>query len=166
MKETVSPRPPSACIRAAGTAEIAAAARPSRPTGRPWWRYPLLAWRPLSAAGVAAAVLAAGALFTAPGSASPYVQVERDHDGSGLSFAAGGKTVELTDFVTDPGASVLPATLSVDGEVAAERAPLFFLDGRTLNPLSVNDNGTAVLEGTTLHGMTIGVAKITINTSA
>jgi hypothetical protein len=151
MKETASPRPPSAGIRAAGTAALAAAAPPSRPTGRPWCRYPLLAWRPLSAARIAAAVLAAGALFTGPGTVSPFVQGERDHDGSGLRFAAGGKTVELTDFVTDPGASVLTATLSVDGEVAAEDAPLFFLDGRTLNPLSVNANGTAVLERTTVR---------------
>jgi hypothetical protein len=166
MQETASPGPPGACIRAAGSAAIAAAAPPSRPTERPWWRYPRLAWRPLSAAGVAAAVLAAGALFTGPATASPFVQGERDLDGSGLSFAAGGTTVELTDFVTDPGASVLTATLSVDGEVAAEDAPLFFLDGRTLKPLSVNGNRTAVLAGTQGHGMTIGVAKITINSSA
>jgi hypothetical protein len=166
MKETASPRPPSACTRAAGTAAIAAAARPSRPTGRPWCRYPLLAWRPLFAAGVAAAVLAAGALFTGPGTVSPFVQGERDHDGSGLSLVAGGKTVELTDFVIDPGASVLTATPSVNGEVAAEDAALFFLDGRTLNPLSVNNHGTAVLERTQDQGMTIGLAKITINTYA
>jgi hypothetical protein len=93
----------------------------------------------------------------------------------------------LTDFVIDPGASVLTGTVSVDGEVAAEDAPLFFLDGRTLNPLEVNEsNGTAILEGTTVklkdeaakllndtfgiqdlqEGLVIGVAKFTINTSA
>ena len=38
-----------------------------------------------------------------------------------------------------------------NGTVAAESAPLFFLDGRTLKPLQVNkDEGTAVLEGTTV----------------
>jgi hypothetical protein len=37
--------------------------------------------------------------------------------------------------------------------VAAESAPLFFLDRRTLNPLQSNDNGTAVLEGTTVELM-------------
>ena len=67
------------------------------------------------------------------------------HDSSGLSLTGGGKTVELTDFAVDPGASVLTGTSSVGDEVAAEGAPLFFLDGRTLNPLRVNDNGTAVL---------------------
>ena len=51
---------------------------------------------------------------------------------SGLSLLAGGALVELTDFVVDPGASVLTGTVSVNGEVAAEGAPLFFLDGRTL----------------------------------
>jgi hypothetical protein len=72
----------------------------------------------------------------------------------------------------------------VDGEEAAADAPLFFLDGRTLKPLQANDDGTAVLEGTTVklkaeaaellnttfgidaltEGLVIGVAKITVNT--
>ena len=120
-----------------------------------------------------------------PGSISPYVQGEINHEGSGFSLTGGGKTVELTDFVIDPGKSVLTGTVSVDGEVAAESAPLFFLDGRTLEPLQANDNGTAVLEGTTVKlkqeaadllnetfgtdaleaGLVIGVAKITVNTA-
>jgi hypothetical protein len=124
--------------------------------------------------------------YYTPGTESPYVQGMINHAGSGLSLTGGGKTVELTDFMVDPGASVLTGKVSVDGKVAAEDAPLFFLDGRTLNPLEVNDNGTAVLEGTTVklkaeaaqllnqtfgvdalkEGVVIGVAKITINTSA
>jgi hypothetical protein len=119
-----------------------------------------------------------------PGSVSPYVQGTIRHEGSGLSLEAGGKKVELTDFVVDPGRSVLTGTVSVDGKVAAESAPLFFLDGRTLKPLQVRDNGTAVLQGTTVKlkdeaadllnqtfgiedlegGMEIGVATITVNT--
>jgi hypothetical protein len=119
-----------------------------------------------------------------PGSVSPYVQGEIDHDGSGLSLTGGGKVVELTDFVIDPGASVLTGKVSVDGEVAAESAPLFFLDGRTLEPLQ-SAGSTAVLEGTTVKlkdeaatllndtfgtdalqaGLVIGVAKITVNTA-
>jgi len=118
-----------------------------------------------------------------PGTVSPYVQGEILHEGSGLSLEAGGKTVELTDFVIDPGASVLTGTVSVDGKVAAERAPLFFLDGRTLEPLATRENGTAVLQGTTVklkaeaaellnqtfgitaleEGLKIGVATITVN---
>jgi hypothetical protein len=81
----------------------------------------------------------------------PYVQGLINHDGSGLSLTGGGKTVELTDFVVDPEDSVLTGRVVVDGEEFAATAPLFFLDGRTLNPLEVNeDEGTAVLEGTTV----------------
>lgn len=117
-----------------------------------------------------------------PGSVSPFVQGEIDHDGSGLSLTGGGKTVELSDFVVDPGASLLTGRVSVDGRVAADSAPLFFLDGRTLKPLAAQGS-TAVLEGTTVKlkheaaallndtfgtdaltgGLVIGVAKITVN---
>jgi hypothetical protein len=117
-----------------------------------------------------------------PGSVSPFVQGEIDHDGSGLRLIGGGKTVEMTDFVVDPGASVLTGKVTVDGELAAESAPLFFLDGRTLQPLRAQGS-TAVLEGTTVKlkdeaaavlndafgtdalmgGLVIGVAKITVN---
>ncbi len=120
-----------------------------------------------------------------PGTVSPYVQGEIDHEGSGLSLTGGGKKVELTDFVIDPGKSVLTGNVSVDGKEAATGAPLFFLDGRTLKPLKANDNGTAVLEGTTVKlkqeaadllngtfgtdalkaGLVIGVATITVNTA-
>jgi hypothetical protein len=120
-----------------------------------------------------------------PGSVNPYVQGEIDHEGSGLSLTGGGKKVELTDFVVDPGKSVLTGTVSVDGKVAAESAPLFFLDGRTLKPLEAKANGTAVLAGTTVklkaeaadllnktfavdalkEGLVIGVARITVNTA-
>ena len=121
-----------------------------------------------------------------PGSISPYVQGEILHEGSGLSLTGGGKTVELTDFVVDPGKSVLTGTVSVDGEVAAESAPLFFLDGGTLEPLRTTEDGRAVLEGTTVklkaeaadllnetfgvdaleEGLVIGVAKIVVEAEA
>lgn len=142
----------------------------------------------ISDQGVASFPITGGEVtYYEPGTVSPYVQGELAHDGSGLSLTAGGKRVELTDFVIDPGASVLTGTVAVDGEVAAEEAPLFFLDGRTLDPLEVNEsNGTAILEGTTVklkaeaaellnqtfgiqdlqEGLVVGVATITINTSA
>lgn len=44
-----------------------------------------------------------------PASVSPYMQGEIAHDGSGLRLTGGGKVVELSGFVVDPGASVLPA---------------------------------------------------------
>lgn len=86
-----------------------------------------------------------------PGAVEPYVQGKINHDGSGLSLTGGGKKVELTDFVVDPGTSMLTGKVTVDGKVFAESAPLFFLDGSTLKPLQVNKGeGTAVLEGTTV----------------
>jgi len=140
----------------------------------------------ISKAGVASFPITGGNVtYYTPGTQSPYVQGMIDHSGSGLSLTGGGKTVELTDFEVDPGKSVLTGKVSVDGEVAAESAPLFFLDGRTLKPLETGDNGTAVLEGTTVKlkeeaaallnetfgtdalagGLVIGVAKITVNTA-
>lgn len=140
----------------------------------------------ISKAGVASFPITGGNVtYYKPGSVSPYVQGEVDHDGSGLSLTAGGKKVELKDFVVDPGKSVLTGSVSVDGKQAAASAPLFFLDGRTLKPLAVSaDGSTATLEGTTVKlkqeaadllnktfgisalkgGLVIGVAKITINT--
>ena len=139
----------------------------------------------ISKDGVASFPITGGNVtYYTPGTESPYVQGEVDHDGSGLSLTGGGKKVELTDFVIDPGKSVLTGKVTVDGEVAAESAPLFFLDGRTLKPLQTGD-GTAILEGTTVKlkqeaadllnqtfgvdalagGFVIGVAKITVNTA-
>jgi hypothetical protein len=140
----------------------------------------------ISKAGVASFPITGGNVtYYTPGTESPYVQGMIDHDGSGLSLTGGGKKVELTNFEVDPGKSVLTGKVSVDGKVAAESAPLFFLDGRTLKPLETEDNGTAVLEGTTVKlkqeaadllnqtfgvqdlqaGLVIGVAKITVNTA-
>jgi hypothetical protein len=139
----------------------------------------------ISKKGVATFPITGGNVtYYKPGSVSPFVQGRIDHDGSGLSLTGGGKTVELTDFVVDPGASMLTGTVTVDGKEAAADAPLFFLDGSTLEPLAVNEgNGTAVLEGTTVKltkdaaallndtfgvdalagGLVIGIAKITVN---
>ncbi|MCP9488583.1 MAG: hypothetical protein MSC31_01750 [Solirubrobacteraceae bacterium MAG38_C4-C5] len=86
-----------------------------------------------------------------PGSVSPYVQGEIMHSGSGLSLTAGDTVVELRDFVVDPGASVATADVFADDELAAEDAPVFFLDGSTLEPLRTTDDGRAVLEGTTVE---------------
>jgi hypothetical protein len=122
--------------------------------------------------------------YYAPGTVSPYVQGSINHDGSGLSLTSGATKVELTNFVVDPGKSVLTGKVTANGKVAAESAPLFFLDGRTLQPLQAGTDGTAVLQGTTVSltkeaaalldstfGTTalteyfpVGVAKITVNT--
>jgi hypothetical protein len=139
----------------------------------------------ISKQGVATFPITGGNVkYYKPGTVDPYVQGRLEHTGSGLSLTAGGKKVELTDFVIDPGKSVLTGTVSVDGKEAATDAPLFFLDGRTLEPLRAGEE-TAVLEGTTVklkkeaadllnqtfgiqdlqEGLVIGVAKITLDTT-
>lgn len=81
----------------------------------------------------------------------PYVQGEVMHDGSGISLtAADGTAVELTDFVIDPGTSQLFGTVSSGGQVVGEDVYIFNLDGSTLMPLSMDADGNAVLEGTTV----------------
>ncbi len=112
----------------------------------------------------------------------PYVQGVIDHEGSGLSLTAGKTEVELTDFVIDPGTSVLTGTVSVNGKEAATDAVLFDLDGSTLAPLKTNPDGSATLEGTTVllsddaagllndtfgitdlkGGLVIGISSITV----
>jgi hypothetical protein len=116
---------------------------------------------------------------------TPYVQGLINHDDSGLQLTgSNGKVVKLENFVVDPAESVLTGKVTVDGAVFAESAPLFFLDGRTLNPLQVNaDAGTAVLQGTTVsltktaadalnmvfetdalaEFFTVGIAEITVD---
>lgn len=141
----------------------------------------------ISDAGVASFPITGGNVkYFTPGTVSPFVQGIINHDGAGLSLEAGGKKVELENFDIDPGKSILTGDVSVDGTEAVADAPLFFLDGGTLKPLQANDDGTAVLEGTTVElkqeaadllnktfgidalagGLKIGVAKITINTGA
>jgi hypothetical protein len=84
----------------------------------------------------------------------PYVQGEINHNQSGLTLTKGDTEVELSNFVVDPGESVLRGKVLVNGQPfpeSGEEVPLFFLDGSTLNPLQVNEAaGTAVLEGTTV----------------
>lgn len=114
----------------------------------------------------------------------PYVQGKIMHAGSGLSLTGGGKKVELTDFVVDPAKSMLTGKVTVDGKVAFPSAPLFFLNGTTLQPLKVDmATSTAVLQGTKvsltkeaaealnmvfgvealMEGFPVGVATITVD---
>ena len=112
----------------------------------------------------------------------PFVQGIIDHEGSGLSLSASDTTVELTDFVIDPGTSELTGTVTANGKEAATDALLFDLDGSTLNPLKSNPDGSATLEGTTVElsddaaallnetfgidalkgGLVIGISSITV----
>ncbi len=119
-----------------------------------------------------------------PGQVSPYVIGQIQHEGSGLSLAAGGTKVEITNLNVDPGVSRVYGDVSVNGKLAAPAAYVFKLDGNTLKPLQ-SGNGTATLEGTKVEisevaapllnqvfktdavkpGLLVGIAKITVNTT-
>ncbi|WP_040339866.1 hypothetical protein [Candidatus Blastococcus massiliensis] len=124
-------------------------------------------------------------LFDKDSGYRPYVQGTLLHQNSGLSLTAGGTTVELTNFTVDPGTpSRLFGDVAVNGEQAAASAPLFDLDGSTLNPPAM-ESGNAVLQGTEVllsaeaaellnqtfqtdalaGGFLIGTATITVPTS-
>lgn len=71
-----------------------------------------------------------------------YVVGSIEHTGSGLTFTGAGKTLTVTNFVIDPGNSMLYAT--VNG--TTQDFPLFFLDGAALK---ISMSGGAVhLDGT------------------
>jgi hypothetical protein len=147
----------------------------------------------LTPAVVGTAKLTAGSLvfpitggnvtYFKPGTASPYVIGQIQHEGSGLSLSAGDTTVSLTNFNVDPGVSRVYGDVAVNGKVAATDAYLFKLDGRTLKPLKTAGT-TAILQGTKVEisdvaapvldkvfktnavkaGLLVGIAKITVNT--
>lgn len=122
--------------------------------------------------------------YFTPGTEDPFVQGDIKHNGSGLTLTAGETEVALVDFDIDPGESVLIGDVRVNGELAKEDVELFFLDGRTLQPLRPTEDG-AVLEGTTVElkqgaadllnetfgtdalagGFKIGIAKIVLRTT-
>ena len=80
----------------------------------------------------------------------PYVQGSIEHDGSGITLTAGDIVVGLSDFRIDPGTSQLFGTVTANGELVANDVYIFNLDGSTLNPLTTDENGDAVLQGTTV----------------
>lgn len=82
------------------------------------------------------------------GPVEPYVQGMIHHSG-GLSLTSGGTTVTLTNFTVDPGKSILYADVAANGKTAATQAPVFFLNGSTLQPLQTSGND-AILTGTTV----------------
>jgi hypothetical protein len=119
-----------------------------------------------------------------PGTVSPYVIGQVQHEGSGLSLTAGGTKVEITNLNVDPGVSRVYGDVSVNGKLAAPAAYVFQLDGRTLKPLQ-SSGDTATLEGTKVEispvaagllnktfntdavkaGLLVGIAKITVSTT-
>ena len=75
-----------------------------------------------------------------------YIIGSVEHYGSGLTFSAGGKSLAVSDFVVDPGNSVLYATVGTTPDV-----PLLTLDGAAVTVGM--DGSNVVLNGT--------VAKLT-----
>lgn len=139
----------------------------------------------LSKAGVLSFPITGGHVkYFTPHTVTPYVQGIIDHQGSGITLSAGGITVGLSNFVVNPGTSMLTGKVTANGKVVAPSAPLFFLNGSTLQPLKTGANGTAILTGTKVYLTStaaslldktykisalssktlIGVATITINT--
>lgn len=122
--------------------------------------------------------------FNPTGPVQPFVTGDIKHNGSGLSLAAGAKKVTLTNFDIDPGTSKLYGDVALNGKSVVKHAYLFYLDGKTLQPLA--KSGTdAVLEGTTVKvspaaaallnstfatkavtdKLVVGIAKITVATA-
>ncbi len=103
-----------------------------------------------------------------PGQVSPYVIGQVQHEGSGLSLAAGGKTVRITNLNVDPGSSRVYGDVSVNNKSAASSAYVFALDGRTLEPLDTSKKNSAILTGTKVEisPVAAGLLNQTFNTKA
>ena len=82
-----------------------------------------------------------------PNTKPGYIQGSIAHEDSGFSLTAGSTKVELTDFVVDPGNSMLYGTGG-----GTPKVPLLFLDGTAVK-VGSDGSGNVVLEGT--------VAKLT-----
>ena len=120
-----------------------------------------------------------------PGTVSPYVIGQIQHEGSGFSLKAGDTLVEITNLNVDPGVSRVYGDVSVNGKLAAANAYVLTLNGNTLKPLQ-SEGDTAILEGTKVFispvaagllndvfktdavtkDLLVGIAKITVNTTS
>jgi hypothetical protein len=138
----------------------------------------------LTAGALVFPVTGGNVTYFKPGTVSPYVIGQVQHEGSGFSLAAGGTKVEITNLNVDPGVSRVYGDVSVNGKLAVSSAYIFKLDGRTLKPLQTSGD-TATLEGTKVEispvaapllnktfntdavkpGLLVGIAKIVVNTT-
>jgi hypothetical protein len=119
-----------------------------------------------------------------PGTVSPYVIGQVQHEGSGLSLSAGPNTVQITNLNVDPGVSRVYGDVALNGKPVVSSAYLFKLNGTTLKPLQTKGD-TAVLQGTKVFvspvaagllnkvfktdavtgDLLVGIATITVNTT-
>ena len=77
-----------------------------------------------------------------PAAKPGYIQGSIAHADSGFSLTAGATQVELSDFVVDPGNSMLYGTVG-----GTPKVPLLFLDGTAVK-VGSDGAGNVVLEGT------------------
>lgn len=82
-----------------------------------------------------------------------YIAGSVIHQGSGLKFSKGNTSLEVTDFVVDPGNSVLTATAG--GKTGI---PLLFLDGANVKVGS--EGSSVVLDGTVAKLTSQGAAAL------
>lgn len=89
-----------------------------------------------------------------------------EHDGSGLTLAANGTTVELTDFVIDTAGSVLSGVVAVAGGPVVGRVDIFTFDLSGLTAEEITDTDApsislllTELAATTLAD-TLGIAAL------
>jgi hypothetical protein len=81
-----------------------------------------------------------GEAFIFPQNDLPFVRGDVVHSG-GLTFSGGGKSLTATDFIVNPGTSILTAN------VGGKQVPLFELDGRTVK-VGKDGSGDPTLDGT------------------
>ena len=81
-----------------------------------------------------------GEAFIFPTSDLPYVRGDVIHSG-GLTFSAGSKSLTATNFIVNPGTSLLTAN------VGGKQVPLFELDGHNLK-VGSDSSGNPTLDGT------------------
>jgi hypothetical protein len=82
-----------------------------------------------------------------------YIAGNVVHEGSGLKFSKGTKSIEVTNFVVDPGASILTATAGGKSGI-----PLLSLDGTNVK---VSTEGSdVVLQGTVAKLTATGAAAL------
>ena len=82
-----------------------------------------------------------------------YIAGSVIHEASGLKFSSGSKSIEVTDFVVDPGASTLTVTAGGKSGI-----PLLSLDGRNVK-VSM-DGANVVLDGTVARLTAPGAAAL------
>jgi len=119
-----------------------------------------------------------------PGTLSPYVIGQVQHEGSGFSLKAGPTTVQITNLNVDPGVSRVYADVALNGKPVVSSAYVFRLNGSTLKPLQTQGSD-AILQGTKVFvspvaagllnkvfktkavtgDLLVGVATITVNTT-